>query len=101
LEEYRASDVIECERLRERLYSMFDEWEGLVERQRELERQFVDNDLYVASGLRKGQPLTANGRQRRLIELLDVSERARDLQKSITWVERRRVRLLNKLYDPA
>jgi len=37
----------------------------------ELERQFVDDDLRVASGSRRGLPLTARGRRQRLDLLLD------------------------------
>ncbi len=38
----------------------------------DLERQFVENDLSVRSGARRGQPLTRNGRRRRLARLLDL-----------------------------
>jgi predicted nucleic acid-binding Zn-ribbon protein len=38
----------------------------------ELERQFVTNDLVVHSGPRRGKPLTAAGRRRRLDALLDL-----------------------------
>jgi hypothetical protein len=39
----------------------------------ELERQFVDDDLRVLSGPRKGRPLSAAGRRNRLQRLLDAN----------------------------
>lgn len=45
--------------------------QALVSRQRaELERQFIEGDLHVRSGPRRGQALTRNGRRRRLARLL-------------------------------
>lgn len=38
----------------------------------ELERQFVSSDLVIRSGPRRGQPLTRNGRRRRLVRLLEL-----------------------------
>jgi len=38
----------------------------------DLERQFVENDLVAASGARRGKPLTARGRKRRLTRLLEL-----------------------------
>jgi hypothetical protein len=40
----------------------------------ELERQFVENDLVVAGGKRRGQPLTPEGRRRRLAQLLSLRD---------------------------
>jgi len=40
----------------------------------ELERQFVENDLTARSGPRRGQPLTAAGRRRRLTQLISLCE---------------------------
>lgn len=45
---------------------------------RELERQFVENDLTAVSGRRRGCPLTPGGRRRRLTELLSLNH---DLRK--------------------
>jgi len=39
----------------------------------ELERQFVEDDLRVGSGTRRGQPLTARGRRQRLDRLLECT----------------------------
>ncbi|MBW2231101.1 MAG: hypothetical protein JRH17_12010 [Deltaproteobacteria bacterium] len=41
---------------------------------REIERQFVENDLVVAGGKRRGQPLTAEGRRRRIAQLLSLHD---------------------------
>lgn len=45
----------------------------------ELERQFVDGDLRVESGPRRGQPLSQSGRRRRLARMLDLGARVRRL----------------------
>jgi hypothetical protein len=45
----------------------------------ELERQFVENDLSVGSGPRRGQPLTRKGRRERLARLLDLGVEYRQL----------------------
>lgn len=45
----------------------------------ELERQFVESDLIVRSGPRRGQPLTRNGRRRRLARLLELGAEYRQL----------------------
>lgn len=44
----------------------------------ELERQFVDDDLRVATGARRGQPLTPRGRRQRLEQLLACAARLRE-----------------------
>lgn len=38
----------------------------------QLETQFVEGDLRVRSGPRRGQPLTASGRRRRLTRLVEL-----------------------------
>jgi hypothetical protein len=38
-----------------------------------LERQFVEDDLKVAAGPRRGSPLTARGRRQRLEQLLECA----------------------------
>lgn len=43
----------------------------------ELERQFVDDELKVATGPRRGQPLTARGRKQRLEQLLECAAERR------------------------
>jgi hypothetical protein len=45
----------------------------------ELERQFVENDLIVRSGPQRGQPLSRNGRRRRLVRLLELGTEFRHL----------------------
>jgi hypothetical protein len=51
------------------------------EREREdLERQFVENDLEVLSGPRRGLPLSAGGRRKRLQRLMELSIEARRLR---------------------
>jgi len=45
----------------------------------ELERQFVENDLVVASGRRKGLTLTRQGRRKRLERLLELDHVTRQL----------------------
>lgn len=44
----------------------------------ELERQFVEGDLRVLDGARKGQPLSKPGRRKRLARLIDLG--AEDLR---------------------
>jgi len=44
-----------------------------------LEREFVENDLAVRSGPRRGQPLTRRGRRLRLDRLLERSAALREL----------------------
>jgi hypothetical protein len=39
-----------------------------------LERQFVENDLSVLGGKRRGQPLSPEGRRRRLAQLLSLHD---------------------------
>lgn len=52
-----------------------------VERERdELVREFVDDDLQVRDGQRKGQPLSRQGRRRRLERLLDLDHETRHLR---------------------
>ena len=51
------------------------------ERERsELERQFVEDDLHVLSGSRRGEPLSDRGRRRRLSRLVDLEIESRRLQ---------------------
>ena len=38
-----------------------------------VERQFVENDLRVRSGPRRGEPLDNEGRERRLLELMRLA----------------------------
>jgi hypothetical protein len=45
----------------------------------EIERQFVEGDLVVRSGARRGQPLTLNGRRKRLARLLEIGMEYRRL----------------------
>jgi hypothetical protein len=45
----------------------------------EVERQFVEGDLVVRSGARRGQPLTTNGRRKRLARLLELGMEYRRL----------------------
>ncbi len=99
LENRQAADASECERLRERVYDLMDQWESLRKRQRKLERRFIENDLSVRSGPRKGQPLTARGRADRLAELLALHLRADQLQRTLAWTEQRRIRLVRKQVD--
>lgn len=99
LDDRRTADTTECERLRRRLYELISEWEPLMARHREIERQFVDDDLRVRRGSRQGEPLTASGRRRRLRELLELDQRVCHIQSALGWIERRRVRLLEKLVD--
>lgn len=96
LENRQAMDASECERLSARVYALMDEWESLRKRQQELKRQFIENDLPARSGPRKGQPLSARGRSARLTELLELHLRADQLQRTLAWTERRRVRLLEQ-----
>ncbi len=96
LESRQASDANECERLCARLYALMDEWESRRKRQQELERQFIENDLPARSGPRKGQPLSARGRSARLAELLELHLQTDQLQRTLAWTERRRVRLLEQ-----
>ncbi len=100
LEDRQTADASECERLSARVYALMDEWESLRKRQRELERQFVENDLVARSGPRKGQPLTPRGRSARLAELLELHLQADQLQRTLAWTERRRVRLLKEQVEP-
>ncbi len=99
LERQQAADAGECERLSARVYALMEEWESLRRRQRELERQFLENDLTVRSGPRKGQALTARGRRDRLVELLALHLQADQLQRTLAWVERRRAQLLKQQVD--
>ena len=45
-----------------------------------LEAQFLDNDLKVASGPRRGEPLSRVGRRRRLARLIEVGAELRRLR---------------------
>ena len=45
-----------------------------------LERPFVDDDLVVQSGPRRGQPLSTNGRKRRLARLVEVGAELRRVE---------------------
>ena len=101
LEGWRETDGRECERLRLQLYDMVNEWEELLIRQKELERQFVDDDLRVQRGARRGRPLSGRGRRRRLLELLSVCQRLQYLEGALAWVDQRRAKLLTKLYEAA
>ncbi len=96
LENRQATGASECERLSARVYALMDEWESLRKRQQELKRQFIENDLRARSGAHKGRPLTVRGRSARLAELLELHLRADELQRTLAWTERRRVRLLQQ-----
>ncbi len=45
----------------------------------ELERQFVEGDLVIRSGRRRGEPLSTTGRRRRLSRMLELSAEFRRL----------------------
>lgn len=62
----------QLDRLAARHAEVLDRLERLTREQLELERQFVELDLRVRSGTRRGQPLPRMGRERRLERLLDV-----------------------------
>ena len=53
----------------------------------EIERQFAENDLVVAGGSRRGQPLTIEGRRRRLAQLLSLRAEQRCLKDQIEQLE--------------
>ena len=44
-----------------------------------LENQFIDNDLTIRSGPRRGKPLSRTGRRRRLSRLVEVGAEIRQL----------------------
>lgn len=69
----------ETDRLIERINAIRDELRSLRDEEAELARQFVELDLRVSSGPRKGEPLTRQGRARRLDRLLEVYRRTFDL----------------------
>ena len=46
----------------------------------ELERQFVEPDLRVLSGARRGEPLSKRGRRQRLARLIDLETESRQLR---------------------
>jgi hypothetical protein len=96
LENRQAADASEYERLSRQLYALMDEWEALRARQRELESQFVENDLVVKAGSRKGRPLSRRRRAERLAELLELNLRTDYLQRALSWTEQRRNRLLKR-----
>jgi hypothetical protein len=52
---------------------------GLNRERTELERQFVENDLRVVSGARRGEALSSAGRRRRLSRLVDLEIQCRQL----------------------
>jgi hypothetical protein len=54
----------------------------------EIERQIVQNDLVVAAGRRRGQPLTTEGRRRRLAQLLELHDEQRRLGGEIDRLQR-------------
>ena len=62
----------QLDRLAARHAAILDQQGRLFREQTELERQFVENDLRVRSGRRKGEPLSRMVRERRLERLLDV-----------------------------
>lgn len=96
LENRQAADASEYERLSRQLYALMDEWESLSARQRELERRFVENDLVVKAGSRKGRPLSPRRRAERLAELLELNLRTDYLQRALSWTEQRRTGLLKR-----
>ena len=69
----RGNPGSECERLADLLAEL--EWGDRVlwSHLQELERQFIEGDLCVLSGPRKGRPLTPAGRRNRLQRLLDAN----------------------------
>lgn len=52
----------------------------LTKEMNRLTRQFVDDDLRVKSGPRRGQPLSPVGRRRRLTRLVDVGVELRQVE---------------------
>ena len=54
----------------------------------ELERQFVENDLVVFRGPRKGEPLDMEGREQRLLELMRFTlDHSRAKQEHVKLIE--------------
>ncbi len=52
-----------------------------------LEGQFIDNDLTVQYGPRRGEPLTRAGRRRRLARLIEVGAEMRQLGREERFAE--------------
>ncbi|MBW2273141.1 MAG: hypothetical protein JRG96_07710 [Deltaproteobacteria bacterium] len=54
----------------------------------ELERQFIEDDLVVKSGPREGEPLDAEGREQRLLELMRINlDHARAREEHLKLIE--------------
>ncbi len=61
----------------------------------ELERQFVEDDLYVRTGARAGQRLSRDGRRRRLRRLIELGAEAQRLEEE----ERFSLRALDQMNE--
>ena len=59
------------EALRHRIDKVRAEWRRVGYEWTELERQFCEDDIEVRTGRRRGQPLTHQGRYRRMRRLLE------------------------------
>ena len=53
----------------------------------ELARQFVDDDLVVSSGARRGQALTASGRRHRMKRLIELAGQIALLDEELTGLD--------------
>lgn len=54
----------------------------------ELARQFVEDDLVVSSGRRRGEPLTREGRRRRLALLLSIHDEQARIDRELATLQR-------------
>lgn len=71
------ADRGQVERLAARIDRVRREWSCLFDQQRELERQFVENDLSESREAGSPRCLSLEERRRRLDELLEVHHRTR------------------------
>lgn len=68
----------------------------MIEQQIELSRQFEEDDLVVQSGPRKGNPLSATGRRRRLLKLMELFYEGRVGFQRRMWLKRRREQVMRR-----
>jgi hypothetical protein len=90
LADRQPADARECERLSRRLYDLTAEWEPAVARQRELRSDLVE----------RADALDRRGRQERLDELLELSLRVHEIERSLVWTDQRRNLVLERLFEP-
>jgi hypothetical protein len=92
-----VADEAEYERLTRRLYDLTEEWERAEQGRRELERQLVADRIEGDGEPRAWATLGHVERRLRIEQLVELGIQVRELERALSWTDRRRDQMLERL----